>query len=142
MKIATLTAVGVLLGMSVPSSALTLEIEISGPAQMAYELTVGGVSKNGRLADREGRVNSREAVDVTPRAESLPASLTFYGEHGPVAVCPAVKILIEGKTASCKPSFTMVADGSAQTPTCRATCERPKRHEEESDETYVAMERN
>ncbi len=140
MKIASWTAVGLLLGVSVPSSALTVEIVITGPAKAGYALTVGDVTKNGRLADRTGKVTSREAVDVAPQSRFLPARLTFFGEQGPVAVCPPVKVVIEERGAACTPSFTMVRQGGEQA-ACRASCERPQRHGGDSDETFVARAR-
>lgn len=116
------------------ASATTLSVTITGLSDTGYELNVSGILKNGRLGASAGPATVRDLVDVGAR-DLVKAVLTFTGQGGVIATCPALEIKLNHAQAACEPSFVLTGrqTGTA-TFACEAKCQPSKRSQKSSDE--------
>jgi hypothetical protein len=116
------------------ASAATLSVTITGLSDTGYELNVSGILKNGRLGASAGPATVRDLVDVGAR-DLVKAVLTFTGQSGVIATCPALEIKLDHSQAACEPTFVLTGrqTGTASF-ACEAKCQPAKRKQKSSDE--------
>ena len=116
------------------ASATTLSVTITGLSDTGYELNVSGILKNGRLGASAGPATVRDLVDVGAR-DLVKAVLTFTGQGGVIATCPALEIKLSHAQAACEPSFVLTGrQTGTNTFSCEAKCQPHKRNEKSTDE--------